>query len=223
MKKTDWKIYLYAFIITLAIFITAISLSNYIDNKKTAQIKSMGEKISLDVLSSETQFALLEGAACKNVADSEFSKEMNSIAEKLSYMEDQMSQNDPELLYLKKYYSLLEIKDYLLMEKIADKCDIKPVSLIYFYTNDCSDCRKQGYVLTYLRENYPKLRVYSFDYDLDSPAVKTLASIYKVKSDFPVIIVKGKAFTGFQEKDALEKLIPELKETATSTATTTKK
>jgi thiol-disulfide isomerase/thioredoxin len=223
MKKMDWKIYLYAFIITLAIFLTAIFLSNYIENKKTEQIKSMGEKISLDVLSSETQFTLLEGAACKDVADSQFSKELNDISEKLSYMEEQTRPDDPELIYLKQYYSLLEIKDFLLTDKIADKCDIKPVSLIYFYKNDCTDCQKQGYVLTYLRENYPKLRVYSFDYDLDSPAVKTLASIYKVKSNFPVIIVKGKVLTGFQEKDALEKLIPELKDTATSTATTTKK
>ena len=198
-------------------------LSNYIDNKKTAEVKSMGEKISLDVLSSETQFALLEGAACKDVADSQFSKELNDISDKLSYMEDQTAQDDPELVYLKKYYSLLEIKDFLLMDKIADKCDIKPVSLIYFYKNDCVDCQKQGYILTYLRENYPKLRVYSFDYDLDSPAVKTLASIYKVKNNFPVMIVKGKVLTGFQEKNNLEKLIPELKEISTSTATTTKK
>ena len=111
-----------------------------------------------------------------------------------------------------KLNSLLEIKDYLLMNKISEKCKKTPLSIIYFYSTDdlCPDCEKEGYVLTHLRETYPELRVYSFDYNINLSAVKTLISINKVKNELPAIIIKDKAYYGFQSVEDMEKAIPEL-------------
>jgi hypothetical protein len=81
-----------------------------------------------------------------------------------------------------------------------------------------------GYVLTALRDKYPDLRVYSFDYNFDVGAIDTLTSIYKVKNELPAIIVNGVPYYGYKPIDELERTIPALKllKTATSTATTTK-
>ena len=125
---------------------------------------------------------------------------------------------------LKRYYSLLEIKDYLLINS-ATKCINRPTTIIYFYKSNCDECKAQGDVLTYIRQHNPgKLRVYSFDQDLDVSAVKTLANIYKVKPPFPALVIKSKAYNGFKSMEDIQKLIPEIvpKATATSTATTTK-
>ncbi len=234
MHKVDLKKYLVAFIITGAIFTTAILLSNYFNNKRVADIRSIQDKISIDILSSETQFDLLKEIPCTNLDNSILSQELNSLAEKLTYMEKERPQNDSELLFLKRYYSLLEIKDYLLTKKISEQCGLKPVVIFYFYSNsgDCPLCEKEGYVLTYLRAEYPQLRIYSFDSQIDLSAVKTLASIYSLKSDLPALIIGGKATYGFKSIEDMEKLIPEiakfkkekaLLESATSTKSTTTK
>lgn len=223
-NQINWKKYLYSFIITAIIFATAIFLSNYFDQKKIDDIRTIQDKISIDLLSSETQFSLLEESSCQDIGgQSALSDELNSLEEKLSYTQRDRGINDPEVQILKQYYSLLEIKDYILMQKISEKCGKPPLTIIYFYStnNSCADCEREGYVLTDLRTQFPDLRVYSFDYNLDISAVKTLVTISKVENKLPAIYIKNKMYYGFQSISDIQKIMPEL--TATSTATTTPK
>lgn len=211
-NKIDWKKYLLVFFITLTIFIVAVSLSNYFTNKKINQIESIQDNISIDILSSETQFSLLEELACTDVDKTVLSQELNSLAEKITYTEQNFSESE-ELDRLKKYYALLEIKDYLLMKKISERCGTESVFVLYFYTTseNCSECVRQGYVLTSLRETYPGLRVYSFDYNTDLSALRALISIYKVEdTKLPALVVNGKLYTGYRSVEDIEKAIPEL-------------
>src|SRR3989339_1094392 len=232
-EPNDWKKYVIVLFITTTIFITGLWLSNYFNNKKIDQLKSIEDKISLDLMSSETQFSLLQELSCKDVSTTVLSSELNSLAEKISYSESNMGSTDDDVISLKKYYSLLEIKDYLLMKKITERCGQKSIFILYFYKNDnCDECTKQGYVLTSLREKYPNLRVYSFDYNLDLSAIKAMISIYKVPDDLPAIVINGKVYNGFKSIEDIEKTFPELEsikveepvkaKTTTSKTTTTK-
>ena len=228
-SKINSKKYIYSFVITVIIFGTAIYLSNYFGQKKLAEIRSIQDKIAIDILSSETQFSLLEESLCKDVGVGSLSTELGNLENKLTYTENERGAKDPEVQTLKRYYSLLEIKDYLLMNRISEKCKKTPLSIIYFYSTDdsCPDCQREGFVLTKLRETYPELRIYSFDYNLDISAVKTLISIKKVKGELPAIVIKDKTSYGFQSIEDLEKAIPELQilkaQNANSVATSTKK
>jgi len=210
--EINWKKYIFSFIITIVIFTTAIVLSSYFNNKKLDDIRNIQDTISIDILSSETQFALLEEYSCKDLGVGTLSGELGELENKLAYTERTRGTKDNEVQTLKKYYSLLQIKDYLLMIKISEKCKKTPLSIIYFYSTDgeCEDCERQGFVLTKLRETYPELRIYSFDYNIDLSAVKTMISINKVKNQLPAIFIKDKAFYGFQSVEDLEKAIPEL-------------
>lgn len=211
-KRINSKKYIYSFIITIIIFSTAIYISNYFGQKKLDEIRNIQDKISIDILSSETQFSLLEESQCKDVGTGTLSTELGDLESKLSYTEGNRGVNDPEVKTLKRYYSLLEIKDYLLMNKISDKCKKTPLSIIYFYSTngDCTDCEKEGYVLTNLRETYPELRIYSFDYNLDVSAIKTLIAINKLKNKLPALVIKDTPYYGFQSIEDLEKIMPEL-------------
>lgn len=223
-NEVNWKKYLFSFLITAIIFTTAIYLSNYFADKKLNEIRNIQDKIAIDILSSETQFSLLEESSCKDFGTGTLSTELGNLEAKLAYTESERGHNDNEVITLKKYYFLLEIKDYLLMNKISEKCKKTPLSIIYFYSTDesCKDCEREGYVLTHLRETYPDLRVYSFDYNIDVSAVKTLISINKIKNELPALIIKDKVYYGFQSVEALEKAIPELKLLKSKTATSTK-
>lgn len=220
----DWKKYILAFLITGIIFATAIYTSNYLNQKKMDEIRNIGDKISVDIMSSETQYDLLAQSSCKGIENSVLSKEINSLGERLSYIQNERGADDPEVINLKKYYSLLQIKDYLLYQKISDKCNISPVFITYFYSTkeDCPDCEKQSYVLTSLHEKYPGLRVYSFDYNLDLTAIKTMISIYKIEDKFPVLIINDNVYNGFQTIEDIEKSAPELKKLEKSNASSTK-
>jgi len=109
------------------------------------------------------------------------------------------------------------------MQHISDKCaKFKPVYILYFYSNrgDCPDCGKMGDVFTYLRQTYPGLRVYSFDYHLDLSVLRTLTALRKINADkgLPAFVVNNKApVYGFKTLQEMQKLIPELKTLATST------
>ncbi len=227
-RSARWGNYIVAFLITAVIFATALYASDYFNDRRIADIRATQDTISTDILSLETQFDLLQEHSCKDIAENTtLPSELTSLGDQLSYMESQGLQNQNEVTRLKRLYSLLEIKDYLLMKQIAAKCNLKPVFILYFYSNtgDCEDCEKQGYVLTSLAENYPQLRIYSFDYDLDVSALQTLIAIDNVEDKLPALLINGKAYYGFQSVEAINKILPQLAtlKTATSTAATTTK
>ncbi len=163
-------------------------------------------------MSSETQFQLLQELSCKDVAANTLSDTLNELAEKISYSETNIRHTD-EITELKRYYSLLEIKDYLLMQKIKAKCGSSIVPVFYFYTTaeKCSECIKQSAVLTELRRDYPELRIYSFDYNLDLSALQSLIKIFKVEdTKLPALVMNDKLYTGFMDREEIEKTVPEI-------------
>ncbi len=205
----DWKKYLIVFLFTVGLFLTASYVSNYFSNKKVDQLKSIQDSISIDVLSSETQFSLLSELSCKNTSDSVLSSELNDLGSKLEWGQENLGMTDT-VLYLKKYYSLLEIKDYLLTKNISARCGTKAAFILYFYTTaqNCSECEKQGLALSALRDKYPDLRVYSFDYSIDLSAVKSMLQIYKIQdTKLPALVIDDNVLTGFHGIDELDSMV----------------
>jgi hypothetical protein len=217
---------LLALAITIGLFVTVLAAVDYLNNARIEEIGRIEDKIALDTLSLETQFDLLAEAPCKEVSEgSVLSSELNDLAARLSYTEDRLGSDDEEVIKLKRQYTLLEIKDYLLMKRLSKECvDLKPVFVLYFYSNegDCPGCAEAGYALSYLRETYPKLRVYSFDYNLDLGALKTLRAVLDIKEPLPAYVINGKNYNGLVSLTELEDKLP-LELLATSTATSTKK
>ena len=212
--QNDWKKYVIVFFITATLFASAFYITSYFYNNKINQLKSIQDNISIDILSSETQFSLLQESSCKDVDNSVLSQEINNIADKINYSEKNFAKDNTDVGYLKRYYSLLEIKDYLLMKKISERCGTKNLFILYMYSPDptCTDCVKQEYVLSTLREKYPQLRIYSFDYNLNLSVIKTLISIYKIPATVPVLVIDGKNYSGFKTIEDIEKIIPQLKD-----------
>jgi len=197
---------------TILIVATVTYAVSYFDRLRLTEIETMQNTISTETLSLETQFSLLEAAPCDNSASSSMtlSSELADLGNRLAYAEEQLGSTNPQVVELKKQYYLLEIRDYLITKRLAAACGMKPVIVLYFYSNagDCTDCDKAGYALSYLRDTYPTLRVYSFDYDLDLGALKTLIAVTRVERPLPVFVINGKRFSGFTSLADLEKHFP---------------
>ncbi len=109
------------------------------------------------------------------------------------------------------------------MKKISERCKVKSAFILYFYTTaeNCSLCQDQGIVLSSLRDKYPELRVYSFDYSTDLSAVKAMLQIYKIKDTvLPALVIDDEVLTGLHKIDELDSRIKEsfkLQDTDTTT------
>jgi hypothetical protein len=216
---------LIALAITIAIIATVLYAVNFLNQQRVAELRTIEDQLATDTLSIETQFALLEEAPCEDIsAGTTLSQEVGGIGDKLAYAEEHAGTDDPDVLRLKERYTLLQIRDYLLTKRLSETCGVKPTVALYFYSNipgECESCDRAGYALSYLRQTYPSLRVYSFDYHLDLAALRTLISVLKVEPKFPAFVIQGKRTYGFSTLEELEKAFPKSL-FATSTASTTK-
>lgn len=209
--------------ITLILAGTVAYAVDYLNRVRVQELSTMEDQLSIDIISLDTQFSLLADTPCDSTASSTtLTGELSDLGSRLAYAEEQLGADNAQVIRLKDQYSLLEIRDYLLTKQFAEVCGTKPVTVLYFYSNagDCPACDKAGYALSYMRATYPALRVYSFDYNLDLGALKTLIAITKVKNDLPAFVINGKQSYGFTSRIDFEKEFPE-GALATSTATTT--
>jgi len=203
---------LIALLITIALVATVVYAISYLNRQRVAALSAIEDQLSIDTLSLDTEFSLLEAAPCDQSADGiGLTRELSDLGDRLSYAEEQLGSDNAQVIRLKQQYSLLEIRDYLITKKIATACGTKPVTVLYFYSNngDCADCDKAGYALSYFRSTYPTLRVYSFDYHLSLGALQTLIDVTKVKGDrLPAFIINGTTSYGFTSLADLEKKFP---------------
>ncbi len=222
-KDLSSKKYFLVFFITVCVFAVVFLLSNFLYSQRINQVKNIEDNISRNILESEIQYSLLADASCDQDVDNSpaMINEINSLSTRLSYMENQRGTDNVEVIALKKYYSLLQVKDYLLLRERAKQCGQKPLTILYFYSNagDCENCKKLGYVLTSMREDYDQLHVYAFDYNIGLSVIDTLKSIYKLDNNLPILVINRKPYYGFKAREEIEKLMPEL---ATTNASSTK-
>jgi hypothetical protein len=215
-------------VITIVLIGTVVYAINYLNQQRVAQLNTIEDQLSTDTLSVETQYALLENAPCEDFTDGSstddtaLSQEVSMIGDELSFTENKLGSTNPQVLQLKNQYTLLEIRDYLLTEQLSKTCKLNPTIVLYFYTNNgaCTSlCDKASTDLSYLRQTYPSIRVYSFDYNLNLGALKTLESIEKVKPTFPAFVIGHKQYYGYTTLSDFEQNLP-ASLFATSTAAT---
>ncbi len=222
--------FLVVFLITLGIFCVAFLASNYFYSLRSAAIRDVESGINRQIIETEIQFQLLADAACDETTSNTQITQMNSLAQRLDEMEQQRGAQDPNVIALKKDYSLLMVKDYLLLREKQRRCGDDQNAIIYFYSNtgDCTDCIKTGHVLTQMRKEYDKLHIYSFDYDLGLSTIDTLKSIYGTSGKPPILIINRRPYYGFKTQKEIETLLPNIErlkspEASSTQATTTKK
>lgn len=211
--QVDTKRYIIVFFITAVIFSLTFWLSSVFGNKKIDQLRSIQERIALDILSTETRYALLGQTACDHIKTSneiEFglSAELNNLARRLKFMESQLGSKNEDVIFIKKYYTLLQIKDYMLVEELNNRCGQEIFTILYFHGGECSECRRQSLVLDQLVLDYPGTRVYWLDRDVDTPAIKTLISLYDIQSA-PTMVIGGRTYNGFLSLLEMVDLLPD--------------
>ena len=206
-KKMDWSKHAAVLTITVLVFVMGILLGNLLNQHKIDAIADITEELRFNTMSSELEFALLTANPC-SVTDLQFLRDdLREISSKVEYMENQLGSSNKAVLELKNHYSIVQIRHWLLMNKIRKECQAETIPIIYFYSNegDCDECTVQGYILSHLRKNEP-VAVYSVDANLNNKAVQTLKKVYDVNAT-PTLIIDDIVYPNFMSMDDLTAII----------------
>ena len=121
-RELSKKRYFLAFIFTSAVFIIGLLLGLLLTSLKFDFIDQYQQDFRTDILTFDVQDMLLQEDICKfdvNQLDDEF----GVMSEQVSVLEDKLGKYDEDVLRMKEYYSLLEIRHMLLVEKLKNYCD----------------------------------------------------------------------------------------------------
>ena len=200
------KRYVIAFVLTLLIFTLGFLLGSVATESKFTELKDLQQDLRTQLASYDMQSLLLSQNTCKFNDVDTLIKELGTLADRLTAMENQLGKDNKDVIKLKEYYSLLEIRHWLFLKKLNQDCGTDYKLALFFYSSDektCPSCESQGYILSYFRARDEKLRIYSFDITIDNPALESLKVLYSIQT-VPSIVLDDHLYSEYLTKEQLE-------------------
>jgi len=209
-QKINKGKYLAVFAITTLIFIIGILVGNYFSTEKMKQIDYIGQDLKTDTVAMELQYELIAENPCEHINSTLLADELYEMASKLDYMESRLGEDNRDVIELKKYYSLLELRHWLFMKKTNKECNQSSALILFFYEHDddCDTCKEQGFILTWVRKNYPDVYVYAFDYSIENAALDTIKRLYSIEGT-PTVVIDKETYNEFMSRREIEKVLQE--------------
>jgi hypothetical protein len=148
------------------------------------ELKLLNYIIGFDLLTDLTK-------KCEDL--SKIGKYSYEVGKKLTELEGMKGKRDESVVIYKEFYHLLEIKEFLHLKKMEEICDQKFNMILYFYTNldHCEKCIIQGHILDALFRKYKNILIYSFEINIENPALKELKNTYNI-TQVPALVILSK-------------------------------
>jgi hypothetical protein len=203
-KKSRKLEYSLALAISLIIFLLGIMLGNAINEAKLSTIDVLGQDLRVAALGAELMIELVND--CADINNTAYTEEIVKVGARLTYMEQILGYDAPEVQNLKSYYSLLLIRHWIINEKLQKTCPDAKEDVFFFYSNfvSCADCEDQGSVLARVHDLQNTFNVYSIEFTEDNQAITFLKNKYNIQEHrLPVVVINDTPYYGFQSKDTL--------------------
>ena len=217
MRKINKRFYLLAGVITIIIFLLGVSLGVLIEGEQVNYVDANKNLEEVNYESLQVQYLYLsylstserEGS-CKafTATLNEYIKKTDDTRVKL---EDYIAKGNvytEEFQLLQREYIQSQMNFWILSKKTKELCKTDYVTVLYFHSQDCTDCANQGYVLDYLKKLFDeRLLIFAFDSNYtQEPMISLLKDTYNVTTT-PTIVIEEDKYDGFQSKDSLLKAI----------------
>ena len=212
MRTLSKDKYIIAGAITLGIFLLGLFLGLAIEGKRVNYIESVSRKQNLEFSSLQLQYAFIDQMSqeknCIAVQKS-FEQNINNLEStriRLENFDNDATINKNELDLLKNEYLLAQMRYWMLAERTRKLCGTDIATILYFYSDEknCPDCEKQAFVLTYLKKKFKdKLLIFSFDSQFESEQMIPLLKNTYNATQFPTLVIEGKAKYGFTSKEII--------------------
>jgi len=209
LRQIRWGTYIVAFVISVLLFTTGMLLGTQLVQSVNAglanDLQSLRDRTAeLELLMLLKQDNSTELCGFYQVQLQEFDVQTTAFGQKLDILEQNRGRSDATVLELKREYMLMQVRDFLLVQKINEGCPQKIDTMLYFYSNTgCPDCERQGEIGPPLKQERPDLMIYAFDADLHISVVDALMHLYGVR-EYPTLVVDGKMLEGYRSKEEVK-------------------
>lgn len=214
-RRISKEKYILAAVLTILIFSLGLTLGAIIDNYRVKYIEDVSKLQEAEYKSLQFQYLYLttleqEGESCP-VLSATLERTVNDLSSSLNKFleyekETRLNKDDYQLAA--RSYLLDNLRYWLFAQKSKEKCGLDIVSVLYFYSEDCSICPNQGIILSYYKKIFgEKILVFPINVDLENePMINILTTNFNVTS-YPTLIIEGKKYEGVIRKDPLGEII----------------
>jgi len=183
-----------ALAITILIFFSGFILGNISLSSKIGAVQDLQNEIYTESIGFEVLFDLAENNLCDEENIATINYQLTDFGERLAYLE----KKDADITMLKNQYNSLEIKHFLLINKINKQCHDKYDTILYFYgpKSECKSCLLQGLELSTIKSQNPEIMIYSFDHESEFAPVENLVNQYSIQT-IPTLIINNEKYEEF--------------------------
>ncbi len=215
-KRLDLGVLVSALLISGLLFGAGFLLGYTLNKERMISLEKDIRGITKDVENFQLQFlffdVLGENSTCPLLLNtlSRINKESYKIGSKLTrYGSETEIKDYNDYIALKREYSRLLISYWLLANKLKDVCNLNASTVIYFFSDKCSRCSDQGFVLTYLKNKLKeRILIFALDGEFDEPSIQVLKNYYNIK-EYPALVIDGEVYLGFLPQEKIEKIVCE--------------
>lgn len=200
-------------IVTTIVFISGIFFGLWIGEKRVSELERIIVNLNENINNAELQFLFFdvmgEEISCRYlIKEAEnLGNEASSLGKEVERFENAKKIDENSFRELKKKYTSVLIRDWLMLEKIKKTCNEDYITVLYFYSNKkCEKCEEQGIILLYLKEKFKEnFLVFAIDSDVSLEIVRMLKDVYEVK-EYPTLVINGEVY-GFLNLKELEGIV----------------
>lgn len=212
VKRTeiDYNRLILAFLAATFLFLIGVLIGYLIRMNLTGSAIKEQDILKNDIVDLETISLMQVSYPCNSLVLYKSSEKLDAIGEMINVLETKKGKDDPDVLELKKVYSILEFRHYMLVKTRNEKCNSNFSTILYFYSNEknCKDnTDKVSFILSYLKKKYSDFNVYSFDLNLDSDIISILKKEYNLKGCSQIVLNDKKINQTIDNSSVIESLI----------------
>jgi hypothetical protein len=211
-RKISRSAYIAVFCFVLLIFLLGILAGDWIAGLKSKELDKNQQKLTLELTGLELKDRLVNQKDICSLTWQDIWQEKVQLGTQINALESKFGKENEDVLFQKEIYELIEIRTMLLLEEMKLTCSQNISIILFFYTNNKDDplgnweaCEDQGYILTQLGRDLNNTHVFSFDINVDNPAVNTLKNNYKIQK-VPALVINGN-FSDYKTLEEIKKII----------------
>jgi hypothetical protein len=219
MRILQKRRYLFAFIITAAIFFIGFFFGFLMDIQRADYFNDMNNMQKLSIRSLELQQQLLKDNAFSNQCNAlrfMFDKaiiELENNRDRLEKYNEQSKVKQAEFELLFREYTISQINFLSIAKNLKTSCVNSSgfVTVLYFYSDQksCPSCENQAVALNYYKLHLKQnILIFAINEKLDKtePLIELLKNVYNVTT-YPTLVVENDVYAKYVDKDELGKIL----------------
>jgi hypothetical protein len=225
-RTIDKSKHLYVFLISSIIFLFGVLIGAQVEQFRIENLENrfQEENLKYEEIQAEIDYINFlvdkedNSKICPTLTDS-YLKSVKNLDESVFSLENYRSTAEfktDEYESIKTQYFNLEMRYYILAEKINSLCDNSFDTILYFYgdNKECPECEDQGIYLDYVKKKYQdEVMIFSFDSQSSSDVVRILVTNNNVTIDnLPRMIINGNNTLSFSDSETIESYLTTIKE-----------